>query len=113
MPTTVARRAQGENLSKGEKLVAGLEHFVPEFGRRGNLHLSRCYRALKGWRRRCPPRSRRPLALSIWSAIIWELCRANYWNMLLSHMQHSSTMREPVNVRHIAPIPLPIIIPHS
>ncbi|CAK0813206.1 unnamed protein product [Prorocentrum cordatum] len=91
---------QGENLSKGEKLVAGLEHFLPEFGRHGGLHLSRCYRALKGWRRRCPPRSRRPLAFSIWAAIIWELCRANFWNMgvytlfmLVTYMRPSEPLK--------------------
>ncbi|CAK0901265.1 unnamed protein product [Prorocentrum cordatum] len=91
---------QGENLSKGEKLVAGLGHFLPEFGRHGGLHLSRCHRALKGWRRRCPPRSRRPLAFSIWAAIIWELCRANFWNMgvyalfmLVTYMRPSEPLK--------------------
>ncbi|CAK0886357.1 unnamed protein product [Prorocentrum cordatum] len=91
---------QGENLSKGEKLVAGLGHFLPEFGRHGGLHLSRCYRALKGWRRRCPPRSRRPLAFSIWAAIVWELCRANFWNMgvyalfmLVTYMRPSEPLK--------------------
>ncbi|CAK0843655.1 unnamed protein product, partial [Prorocentrum cordatum] len=71
---------RGENLSKGEKLAAGLERILPDFGRRGNFYLPRCYRALTGWRRRCPPRSRRPLASSIRSAIFWELCRANNWS---------------------------------
>ncbi|CAK0840736.1 unnamed protein product [Prorocentrum cordatum] len=91
---------QGENVSKGEKLVAGLEHFLPEFGRHGGLHLSRSYRALRGWRRRRPPRSRRPLAFCIWAAIIWEFCQDNLWNMavytlimLVTYMRPSEPLK--------------------
>ncbi|CAK0847447.1 unnamed protein product, partial [Prorocentrum cordatum] len=91
---------QGENVSKGEKLAAGLEHFLPEFGRHGGLHLSRSYRALRGWRRRCPPRSRRPLAFCIWAAISWEFCRDNLWNMavyllfmLVTYMRPSEPLK--------------------
>ena len=66
---------RGGNVSKGEKLIAGIEHFAPEFGRHGGLHLPRSCRALQEWRRRCPPRSRRPLAPSIWAATAREMRR--------------------------------------
>ena len=59
----------GHQAHVGEKLVAGMIHVLPELGRAGALHLPRAWRAVKGWRRLCPGRSRHPLPLCVWSAV--------------------------------------------
>ena len=43
----------------GKKLLAGLTHLVPEFGRRGSRFTPRARWALKRWRRQTPGHSRR------------------------------------------------------
>ena len=65
----------GHPPSRGEVTLAGLMHYAAEFSRGGHRLLPRAWRALKGWRRRCPPRSRRPHALGVWSALAWEMAR--------------------------------------
>jgi len=72
---------KGLPANRGEQLVAGLEFLAPEFGRHGNRKLPRTRRCLRGWRRKIPPRSRRPLAWPIWCGIIWELIRDHHWLM--------------------------------
>ena len=74
---------RGFSANKGEKLLRALMRKVPEFGRFGNRHVPRCHRALEGWRRRTPPRSRDPHAFPIWATLIWEFCRAGEWLMAI------------------------------
>ena len=65
--------AQGHQPNRGEVLLAGLMHFAPEFGRGGYRSLPRSWRALKGWRLRCPARSRRPWPLGVWCSLAWVM----------------------------------------
>ena len=71
----------GNGANKGEKLLASVMHQLPQFGKFGSRKLPRFHRALKGWRRRTPPRSRNPHSWPIWAMIIWEFCRAGEWLM--------------------------------
>ena len=48
----------GEQAHKGEKLLAAFMRKKPDFGRLGSRKLPRSWRALKGWRRLTPARSR-------------------------------------------------------
>ena len=50
---------QGFNHDEGEKLLASIGHFSPQLGRRTRV-LSRSLRALRGWTRLMPGRSRAP-----------------------------------------------------
>ena len=50
----------GHQSSEGDKLLAALLHFAPEWGKFGHRSIPRAWRSLRGWRRRCPSRSRRP-----------------------------------------------------
>ena len=50
----------GHHSSRGEKFAAAFLHFHPNFGRKGSRSIARMWRAIKGWRRRAPPRSRKP-----------------------------------------------------
>ena len=72
---------EGRSPNFGDVTLAALLHFAPEFGRHGGRSLPRCLRALKGWRRRCPARSRLCHVFAMWAAVIWELCRAGEYRM--------------------------------
>ena len=50
----------GHHLSKGEKFCAAFLFFHPNFGKKGRRNTARVWRALKGWKRKSPPRSRKP-----------------------------------------------------
>ena len=56
-------------------------HFFPEFGKHGSHFLPRCHRALQGWKRRTPPRSRDPHVWCIWTVLILEFLRQEHWSM--------------------------------
>ncbi len=74
---------QGHPANVGEILMAALIHRLPEFGKFGHRHIPRAHRALKGWRRRTPPRSRGPHTWSIWAMIVWDLARRGFWRMAI------------------------------
>ena len=69
------RFERGRPTTDGDFLMAGLLFFQPQYGKLGGQSLARSWRALKGWRRRVPSRSRRPLPRLVWSGVIWELFR--------------------------------------
>ena len=79
----------------GEVLLAGVLWKMPEFGRYGQRKLARSWRALKGWRKKCPARSRRPHALALWSALAWEMCRMGAWIMAVYLVFTLSTYMRP------------------
>ena len=60
-------------MSDGEVLLAGLLFFQPQYRKLGGQKLARSWRALKGWRKKAPTRSRRPSPRMIWSAVCWEM----------------------------------------
>eukprot|EP00959_Pyramimonas_sp_CCMP1952_P007644 159593-Pyramimonas_sp.AAC.1 len=53
----------GHGAAKGEQALAGLMYSRPEFGKWGPQKLPNAWRALRGWRKRAPARSRRAWAL--------------------------------------------------
>ena len=56
-------------------------HCFAEFGKHGGHFLPRCHRALQGWKRRTPPRSRDPHVHTIWTVLILEFLRQGHWSM--------------------------------
>ncbi len=73
---------QGKEPHHGATLLSALAHRAPELGSvHGTRELPRAHRALKGWRRRVPPRSREPHVWPIWAAVIWDLCLRGFWRM--------------------------------
>ncbi|CAK0889909.1 unnamed protein product [Prorocentrum cordatum] len=63
----------GEQAHRGAKLLAALMHAEPRFGRRGSRRVPRARRALKGWRRLAPGRSRWPEPLCLWAGVVNEM----------------------------------------
>ena len=89
------RFLEGQQSSEGDKLLAGLLHFAPEWGKMGHRTIPRAWRALRGWRRRCPSRSRRPWPLKVWAAVAWKLAQKRQWAMALYVLLLVSTYMRP------------------
>eukprot|EP00959_Pyramimonas_sp_CCMP1952_P302542 6330293-Pyramimonas_sp.AAC.1 len=51
---------EGKAAGSGEKLLAAVQCYVPAYGSRGESALPRAARAIRGWRRLVPSRTRRP-----------------------------------------------------
>ena len=66
----------GDSYTHGEKVWAAVRFYVPSFASHGHLHLPRSARSLKGWRKLCPTKTRRPLP--------WDIAAAVAWNLLLT-----------------------------
>ena len=71
----------GMDLSAGEKTLAALHHFHPEFTKFGTRRVPRSWKCILAWRRRAPGRSRNPKAWMVIAALICRLvargqCRA-------------------------------------
>ena len=61
---------QGEQSSKGDYVAASVMHHVPALSRLGSVKMPRVWRALKGWRALCPPRSRMPETFAFWAGVV-------------------------------------------
>ena len=62
----------GELANKAEKLMAGIMFLNPDFSRYGHRKLPRSWRALKGYRRLAPGRSRQPVPWAVWCGLsVW------------------------------------------
>ena len=73
-----------------EKAVASFLFHLPEFGEAGSYGLPRSFRALKGFRLKCPGRSRKPHPLSFWPAFNVDLAERGHplmaiWVLLAVH----------------------------
>ncbi|CAK0861934.1 unnamed protein product [Prorocentrum cordatum] len=66
---------EGVKSWRGEKLIAAMMFFHPDYGKSGGLYMPRALRTLKGWKRLSPSRSRKPLVFAIWAGIAVELAR--------------------------------------
>ena len=62
-------------------LLGAMCHYFPEFGKHGGHFLPRSRRALQGWKRRTPPRSRDPHVWCIWTVPTLEFLRQGHWSM--------------------------------
>lgn len=85
----------GESNSSGQKLKAALEFCRPESVRKGELHLPRFKRALKGWRRMAPTQTRLPMIEFIKGAITGVMLYQNHHDMALYNELTFSTYARP------------------
>ena len=65
--------SQGRPVSDGEVQLAGFLLSQTQYGKLVGQKLARSWRALKGWRKRAPTRSRRPLPRMILSGVCCEM----------------------------------------
>ena len=71
----------GEQGHRGEKLLAAVLDRWPRFGRLGDRKIPRAWRALRGWKRLTPGRSREPKMLGVWCAMAVEFIKADLLQM--------------------------------
>ena len=67
--------------STSDILLGAMCRYFPEFGKHGGHFLPCSFRALQGWKRRTPPRSRDPHVWCIWTMLILEFLRQGRWSM--------------------------------
>ena len=75
--------ACGHHKSHFKRALAGFLFHCPAFGRSGTAGLPRTYRALKGFRLKCPGRSRKPHPLSFWQAFAVDLAERGHLLMII------------------------------
>ena len=93
---------RGEESSRGEKLLAAVMHFFPEYGRLGGAKIPRAWRCVKGWRRLSPARSRQALPLAVWCAFAWHLCCQGHPLMAVFLLLLVSTYARPNELLRVA-----------
>jgi hypothetical protein len=76
-----AQFATGQQPWKGEKTVAAVMALCPAYSKAGALALPRSIRCLKGWRRFCPARSKKPHGWAVWYALASKLAEMVYVRM--------------------------------
>ena len=86
---------RGEQASTGLQVSSAVLHHRPGYGKGGSLKLPRCWRALRGWRRLCPPRSRQPEPLMVWAGIMHEMVSMNMARVALLIALSLSTYLRP------------------
>ena len=82
--------ARGHHKSHFERTLAVFVIPPPGFGRSGTVGLPRTYRALKGFRLKCPGQSRKPHPLSFWQVFAVDLAERGHllmgvWVLLAVH----------------------------
>ena len=107
---------RGYEVSKGTQLMAGWMHYYPEYGRAGSKRTPRSWRAIKGWKRLAPPRSRWPRGFPAVAAMAVELCRRGRRDMgAWAISGHGGYLRpsENLRLREVDMIPpSPGVTPH-
>ena len=89
------RFAAGLPAHYGEVCLAALMHFLPQYSKIGDSRLPRAWRALKGWRRRAPSRSRLAYPLQVWAAMCWALALGGHWGMAVYLLWMLTTYNRP------------------
>ena len=89
------RFSHGLPAHDGEVTLAGLMHFQQRYSKAGTHSLPRSWRALKGWRRRAPSRSRVAFPFLVWAGVIWDLCLRGFWSMGLYLLWTLTTYNRP------------------
>lgn len=68
---------------KADRLIAAVLHNYPDYGRNGSRNLPRVWRAIKGFRKLCPGKSRLAYPLAVWCAIATRMKQLGRLRMAL------------------------------
>ena len=84
----------GHHCSRGERLAAAFLFYHPNSGKLGKRTTARLWRALKGWRRRAPPRSWRPRSwLEVAGIAMYLIERGEYMKAIWTLMFFGGNLR--------------------
>ena len=73
----------GHQSYRADRLIAAILHRFPEFGRMGNQKLPHTWRAIRGYRKLTPGRTRQAFPLAVWAAFAVEMVRRGALRMAL------------------------------
>ena len=85
----------GHQAFRGDRLIASFLHHYPQFSRVGVKRIPRALRALRGWRKLCPGRSRVPYPLAIWTGLASLMIGMGFSDMAIFTMIALSTYARP------------------
>ena len=86
---------EGHQAYKADRLAASILHHYPQYGRHGDSKLPRLWRALKGFRKLCPGKSRLAYPLAIWAAVATRMRQLGHARMGLFVLMAVSTYGRP------------------
>ena len=86
---------KGVKAHTGNHLLAGWIHKFAEFSKAGRRSIPRSWRALKGWRRLTPTRSRKAFPLGVWAAVAFVMVRRGRRRMAIFVLMLVSTYARP------------------
>lgn len=86
---------KGFQAYRGDRLAAAMLHFHPQFGKMGAEKLPRMWRALRGFRKLTPGKSRLAYPLMVWAAVASELRRMGKLRMALFLLVSLSSYARP------------------
>lgn len=85
----------GHQAYKGDRLVASILHHYPNFGKYGAKKLPRMWRAVRGFRKLTPGKSRLAYPLPVWAAMAVQLKLEGYLRMALFVLVSVSSYARP------------------
>lgn len=85
----------GHQSYKADRLRASFMHRHPEFGKNGDMKLPRTWRAIKGYRKLTPGKSREAFPLAIWAAYAVEMRKLGKLRMRIFLMLSLSSYARP------------------
>ena len=85
----------GHQAFVGNRLVASWMYHYPEYSKSGTKRIPHALRALKGWRKLCPGRSRVPYPLAIWCGMAALMMEMGFPKMAEFLMLSLSTYTRP------------------
>lgn len=87
--------AEGHQCYRGDRLIAAFLHHHPQYGKNGSLKLPRCWRAIKGFRKLTPGKTRKAMPLAVWAAVAVEMRRRAHPRMAVFLVLAISTYARP------------------
>ena len=98
----------GDHATRGMKIVASLMHNEPDYSKFGTSRLPKTWKALKGWRKLTPGRSRRPEPLRVWAGLANAMARKGQVLAGFFVLLSVSTYFRPVTLLAVKP---PFLVP--
>ena len=86
---------QGHQSYRADRLIAAVLHYYPEYGRMGAKRLPRTWKAIRGYRKLTPGKSRKAYPLALWCAMAVELKKQQRLRMSVFLMLSISTYARP------------------
>lgn len=86
---------EGHQAYKGDRVIAAFMHENPQYGRNGDRKIPRTWRAIKGFRKMCPGKSRKAYPLAVWAAMAIQMKEMKQLRMAIFLLMAVSSYSRP------------------